>query len=73
MILLFFCRAEGPRDHPGGTLREVPLGPTEPAPVSIVFYPTLLQAYFGENNNDQAELSSGGPPFMTHSSWGINA
>ena len=64
MVLPFFCWTEGPRDWPGGALRDVPLGPTDskPASVSIVFYHKSLQTYSSENNYDQAELSSGGPP-----------
>ena len=64
MVLPFFCWTEGPRDWPGGALRDVPLGPTDskPASVSIVFYPKSLQTYSSENSYDQAKLSSGGPP-----------
>ena len=64
VVLPFFCWTEGPRDLPGGALRDVPLGPTgsKPASVSIIFYSRSLQAYSSENDYDQAELSSGSPP-----------
>ena len=63
VVLPFFCWTEGPRDWPGGALRDVLLGHTDskPAPVNIVFYSKSLQTYSSEDNHDQAELSSGGP------------